>query len=65
MHLSYTGAEETNSLAARLAKEKFVVVYSSDLQRAKETTDVIMAHHADTPLIWEERLRERNMGQLQ
>jgi alpha-ribazole phosphatase len=56
--LNETGRKQAQALAERLAAEQFDAVYSSDLQRATETANIICESqiHADT------RLREVSFG---
>jgi alpha-ribazole phosphatase len=56
--LNETGRKQAQALAERLAAEQFDAIYSSDLQRAAETANIICESqiHADT------RLREVSFG---
>jgi broad specificity phosphatase PhoE len=62
--LNKTGREQAESVGRRLRKLKFDHIYTSDLTRAKKTTDAIAKHHPDTPVSVDIRLRERDFGRL-
>lgn len=62
--LTELGAEQANRIGRRLAEqlsEQTVVMYTSDLLRAKHTAQIIARHLNITPIIRTE-LRERNLG---
>ena len=62
--LTDKGVAQAKALAERLAQEKFVALYSSDLGRALQTAQTIAAvtgHSIST----DARLRERNLGIFQ
>ncbi|MBU2616614.1 MAG: histidine phosphatase family protein [Nanoarchaeota archaeon] len=61
--LTEKGREQARKIGERLEKEKICAVYSSDLERAKETAEIIGKFHGFIPLL-DERLRERNFGDL-
>ncbi len=61
--LTEEGIEQAKKLALRLKDEKIDVIYSSDLARSVDTTKEISKFHADVPLHFTEKLRERNMGE--
>jgi len=63
--LSARGREQVERLGHRLARERIDAAYSSDLARARETTEAIMRHHPAVPVIWTEDLRERYLGRYQ
>lgn len=58
--LNEKGKEQAKKVAERLKNEKIDVAYSSDLERAMETTKEIMRSHPHIPLIPEKALREKN-----
>ncbi len=63
--LSEEGIEQAKKLALRLKDEKIDAIYSSDLARAADTVKEIAKFHADVPVHFVEKLRERNMGELE
>ena len=63
--LSEKGLEQVHALGIRLAREPVDAIYSSDLQRARETAEAIREHHRDAPLRFTEDLRERYLGGYQ
>ncbi len=62
--LTGQGRKQAELLAERLENNEFEAVYSSDLQRARETADILALHH-DTEIVETEKLRERNYGDLE
>ena len=62
--LSKEGINQAKRLAERLKNEKISAIYSSDLERAADTAKEIAKFHPNTPLIFTEKLRERNHGSL-
>lgn len=63
-HLSEKGIEQAKKLALRLKDEKIDYIYSSDLQRAKDTTTEIAKFHK-VPIKFSKEIRERYLGLLQ
>lgn len=63
--LTDTGRQQAIRVARRLADRPFSAVYASDLQRAWETVQTILASRNGIPLIREPRLREYNKGEWQ
>ncbi len=64
--LTEIGQQQAVLVAQRLADRPFDAVYASDLQRAWDTVQTIMASRdGSTPLIREPRLREYNKGEWQ
>lgn len=62
--LDENGLYEAGKLAKRMVSEHWDVIYSSDLQRAKQTAEAIGKYrHMQVHL--DERLRERNGGQIE
>jgi probable phosphoglycerate mutase len=62
--LNATGYRQALAAARGLAKEKFAALYSSDLQRARDTA-AAAAQLLQLPVIPESGLRERNYGEYQ
>jgi broad specificity phosphatase PhoE len=60
--LNQTGRAEAQSLAGRLKGKSFAAIYTSDLQRARETAE-IMAEVLTLPVTLEPLLREINQGE--
>jgi broad specificity phosphatase PhoE len=63
--LSPYGKEQARKVALRLKEEKLDYIYSSDLERAVDTTKEIIKYHSTTPIKFVENLRERNLGEFQ
>jgi broad specificity phosphatase PhoE len=61
--LSARGREQARRLARRLAGAGIARILSSDYARARETAEILRGA-ADTPLLLEPLLRERNFGEL-
>ncbi|HEU5211609.1 MAG TPA: histidine phosphatase family protein [Gaiellaceae bacterium] len=59
--LNDRGRAQANALADELAGEPITAVYSSDLDRARETAE-ILAGRLDLPVVVDPALRERNFG---
>ncbi|KAI8799394.1 histidine phosphatase superfamily [Cladochytrium replicatum] len=57
--LNEYGKKQAAAVGWRLRKEKFDHIYSSNLQRALQAT-----HHPEVPLSTDERLREKDLGDL-
>ena len=60
--LSDKGREQVLWVAGKLIGEKFNAVYSSDLERAFQTTKILMEDREIPPIITDPRLREQNFG---
>ena len=61
-HLSKTGLNKVNRLATYLKAYSIDKIYSSDLNRTKETVMPIQQFHQDVTINYEESLRERDFG---
>ena len=59
--LNATGRAQAGELAEQLRHVPFDAVYSSDLQRAHETADIVAAPH-DVPVVADPGLREIDVG---
>ena len=62
--LSVSGLRQAERLSARLAVEKIDVIYSSELQRASVTAEIIASRH-QLKIITCVELREINFGRLE
>jgi len=62
--LNEQGLQQAEALRQRLEAERIDVVYSSDLRRAAQTAEVIMAGRSAVPLLCEE-LREMDFGEFE
>jgi len=62
--LTERGVAQAKALAARLAREKFTTLYSSDLGRAVQTAREI-SNTTGHEIITDKRLRERHLGIFQ
>jgi len=63
--LNEEGIEQSKALARRLRKEKFDIIYSSDLLRAKSTVEQILEYQKDVPVVYTHDLREQDVGDFQ
>jgi len=65
--LSEKGIRQAELVAERLKHEHFTHVYTSDLMRAKQTCQIIMAGNtaSSVSIVEDQRLRERNVGQME
>lgn len=59
--LSPAGQQQIARLGSQLANQQFDAVYSSDLERCRQTADAIMQYHPGLPVTYDPRLRERSM----
>jgi len=59
------GFEQAEKLAERLSKEKWDVIYSSDLTRARQTAETVREKLGDIPIYFDERLREAGGGLME
>lgn len=59
--LDDAGRAQARALAGHLRREEFFAAYASDLSRARETAETILAGR-DVPLVLEPRLREMRFG---
>lgn len=63
--LTDEGREQAQKLAKRLKDEKWDLIISSDLSRAKETADII-AKELEIPVVdYDKRVRERSFGEIE
>jgi 2,3-bisphosphoglycerate-dependent phosphoglycerate mutase len=62
--LTEKGIEQAKALAQRLAREKFMALYSSDLGRAVQTA-IAIAELTGHEVVTDARLRERHLGIFQ
>jgi probable phosphoglycerate mutase len=62
--LTARGISQAHAVARRLSAESFTALYSSDLERARRTAEII-ADECGHTIITDRRLRERHMGIFQ
>lgn len=60
--LTDKGKKQAKLLGERLKGSHFSQIFSSDLSRAKHTTDEIVKHHKNNGVVLDKRLRERGQG---
>jgi probable phosphomutase (TIGR03848 family) len=65
VHLNDEGRRQAEALGERLATAKFQAVYSSPLERAVETAEAIVGHHAGIELQVEREVGEVQYGDWQ
>jgi len=63
--LNKLGKNQALKVGEALKSQKIDFIYSSDLQRTKETVQQIINHHKDVPVIYDPLLRERCLGKLE
>lgn len=63
--LNSTGINQARELAATLKNEHFDVCVCSPLKRAHTTAIEILRYHPNTPIIYDERLKEIYKGELE
>ncbi len=64
IELNANGLAQAQHTARTLAGTRFAAIYSSDLQRARQTAEAI-AHRCELPVHIDPRLRERHYGAFQ
>lgn len=64
-HLSVAGREQATKLAQRLKTEPIEVLYSSDLNRTRETAQIIMEAMPEIPFYFTTELQERFLGEYE
>lgn len=60
--LSIRGKEQAKRLAKRLKDDKFDAIFSSPLNRAKQTLKEIKKYHKNTPITFLKEMRELDRG---
>ena len=64
--LTQEGKHQAQKLAQRFKQiNDFEIIYTSDLQRAYDTAKAIYEFHNDKEFIVDERIREKNFGELE
>ena len=63
--LTEQGKQQAEETALALKDHHFSHIYSSDLDRCVDTTEIIKKFHPDTLVTFTPELRERNLGVLQ
>ncbi|MFA6407512.1 MAG: class I tRNA ligase family protein [Candidatus Paceibacterota bacterium] len=62
-HLTLKGTIQVGKAARKLLNEKIDFIFSSDITRARETAHII-SQKLNVPVIYDERLREINVGDM-
>lgn len=63
--LNFTGIKQAKRIAKQLQNEHFDLCFCSPLQRAKSTAFNVLIHHKNTPIYYDDRLKELNKGLLE
>lgn len=63
--LNFTGIKQAKKVSNQLKNEHFDLCFCSPLQRAKSTAFNILIHHKNTPIYFDDRLKELNKGLLE
>lgn len=63
--LNYTGVKQAKKVSNELKHEHFDLCLCSPLKRAKSTAYSILAHHKNTQIVYDDRLKELNKGLLE
>lgn len=62
--LTDKGHQQARKLAQKLADKKIDIAYTSSLKRAKQTLKHILKYHPNTKVVVDERIIERDYGDL-
>ena len=63
--LNYTGIKQAKKISFELKNEHFDLCLCSPLKRAKLTAYSILLNHKNTPIVFDDRLKELNKGLLE
>ncbi len=63
--LTELGKQQALEVANKIRFEQIHAIFSSDLHRAKQTTEIIFGSRKDVEITFDKRLRERHFGALQ
>jgi 2,3-bisphosphoglycerate-dependent phosphoglycerate mutase len=63
--LTVEGVRQATVLAGRLSSVHFDAVYSSDLERARHTANIVTSRSTPVPITFDNRIRERHFGCFQ
>jgi len=63
--LSKEGIKQAKKLSLRLKNEKIDKIFVSDLKRTVQTAKELIKYHPNTEVIYEQMIRERDLGNLQ
>jgi probable phosphoglycerate mutase len=63
--LTGQGIQQATMLAARLSSVHFDAIYSSDLERARQTAKIIASKANSVAVTFDNRIRERHFGRFQ
>ncbi len=62
--LNAKGIEQAKEIAKELKNIRFDICYCSPLLRAKQTLNEILKYHKDLKVIFDDRLKERDYGEI-
>ena len=62
--LNETGIEQAKKTAQELKEVSFDVCFCSPLKRTKQTLEEILVYHKDLEVIYDDRLKERDYGEI-
>ncbi len=65
IELNESGKGQAAETAEKLKDEKFDVIITSPLKRAKQTTEIIAQHHKDAPIVVADEISERDFGEYE
>lgn len=63
--LTQLGAQQARMIGEFLKDRHFDIIYISDLKRTKDTAAQIIKHHPKADVIYDQRIREVNVGNLE
>ena len=63
--LNYTGREQAKKVSEKLKEDFFDICFCSPLKRAKTTAALILLHHRNTRIVYDDRLKELSKGMLE
>lgn len=63
--LNYTGIKQAKSISKEVKNEHFDLCFCSPLKRAKLTASHILTNHKNTPIHYDDRLKELSKGLLE
>lgn len=64
LSINSKGEQQAEETGLKLKDTKLDLVFCSPLLRAKQTAEKVLKFHKDTPIIYDDRLKERFFGKL-